>query len=1811
MCVFICLFFAVWPLFSEEAHLEKKFAARAYAEEETRITQANLTGIPSAFVGGVVNAITGDLALCEVDLVIPGTNPLAFERTYSSSFNKNGTLELGWNLNHLTRLKVLGEGVSLNEGQGALTLFKLDSQDNKFHVSTDSISHGMTNCGKGEISGRTNTKNTYLIRSPSTKHGERPFYKLCDGAGVENLYKKLKKSHNRKYLLEQTTFPNGNLLSYSYDDEHQIKYCALKSGGEHLTGFKFSYTDQKNIAKTSVQMEDGRQITYYFHKIHGEWCLCQVERPDGIITQYDYQNGKYDHYPRLCQKKFSDTHYTNIHYWMKKDTVEDGKVIRSKDRQRFRVKALEEPVGADGKPVQTYRFEYYLNAHDLGGKTEVFDVNHSKTIYCYNQDQRLTALDYYGEGDHPYRQERLYWGLGADAGNLIAQTIAGSENVFSLIHTFKYDAAGNPLEEEIYGNLSGKNPVPPQIDQEGKAVKNGCEHHIISRTFTTEGFNLKLSETEGAQKNAYTYYPGKDLLKTKFVYDHSALQYRHFYAYNPHGFLTREIIDDGAAHEKNDLTNVTQRIIREFSERQQAPFGLTQEEKLLYADANGHETCVKRVYNFHDALGQLYEQHHYDLAGNLRYRLQWEYDSRGNVIRQVNAQGEETLCQYNDFNQLIYEQGPNQAYHTEYTYDGIGRQTSLITVDHSDNQRYTISYQYDKRNNRISTSDWYGNQTNYQYDRFDRLVKTLYPPIPSPSGQLYRPEEQTEYNALNHVTKMTNGNGHSLSQRNTIRGQPFSIIYADGSSEIMTYHLDGTLQEKIDKNGMITRYSYDYQKRPVRIEYLASSGESLGYHAKEYSAFHLMREMDAEGHVTAYQYDSLGRLSAILKEDAAIYYTYDTLGRKNSIKTFFGSEPTDYTLEVFEYDLKDRVVEERKEDAQGTILRKQTYVYDASDNKLQISTYSDAGVGTTYFTYNFNNQPTKIVDPDNNTTYLTYNYNYRDAYDMVVPYSESTDPKGNVTIVIGNALGKTAKVQRKNSLGQITQERDYFYDGAGQLIETREKVFKLGRCDRQVITQWTYDPIGQLASCMEAVGTPEQKTTLHAYNNSSQKVATYKPDGNQILFTYDPKGRLSTVTSADQTLGYAYSYNLNDCPIVVEDLIHHTQSRKTYDANERLIEEILGNGLKLSYTYDRQGRILTTTLPDQSSLAYAYNAADLIAVKRFSASGEEQYKQTYRYDQAGNLKERQLPFNLGTVSHSYDLLNRHRSTHSPYFSEVEVQYDNTGNLTSHLFKDPLGELPCKYEYDSLYQLSREDTLSSHTYQHDSLFNRFGKDEQSFEFNALNQLLGDKLGAYSYDRNGNLAEKGDQKYTYDAWDRLISVTTDTKRFTYVYDELNRRLCKEAAQWDPSTHDWTPQEKQYFLYQGENEIGLCDAAYNLRELRVLGYGRGAEIGAAIAFEMEGKTYLPFCTFAGNTRVLLNSCGKPMEIYRYTAFGEEVSLDASGTPKAPTAAWRFSSKRYDPETGFIYFGRRYYDPQTARWTTADPLSYAAGPNLYAYVNNSPLTHLDLYGLWHDWVDARRERRFYARVKTNVTNYHRSRENRPGRKNNSVWFWDSFEKITPRQVNSCIYNTSDQGYLPLEFGGKIMICNGMNNTFEEARGHASYVSSLSGYRTDGVYNSTKNFIIDTLEAALGLGGIGTTPARLLRREWRKFHETAPPGVKILQFCTSQGAIHVKNGLNASPQAIRNRVFVVAVAPADYIERDRSATAVHYVAKPYRDFVPRLNVLKAITTKAHVVSLPSHQEADWFDHSFQSPTYKEAINSHIQTYIESKGSEI
>jgi RHS repeat-associated protein len=305
---------------------------------------------------------------------------------------------------------------------------------------------------------------------------------------------------------------------------------------------------------------------------------------------------------------------------------------------------------------------------------------------------------------------------------------------------------------------------------------------------------------------------------------------------------------------------------------------------------------------------------------------------------------------------------------------------------------------------------------------------------------------------------------------------------------------------------------------------------------------------------------------------------------------------------------------------------------------------------------------------------------------------------------------------------------------------------------------------------------------------------------------------------------------------------------------------------------------------------------------------------------------------------------------SSYRESNEI-FDAAGNLKIRTIQDSAGTMTCSYGYDDLNQLTLIDGVNSQAFIYDSLSNPAVRNKLPCEVNSLNQLT--KIGncSYQYDLNGNriVKETAQKKvlYEYDALDRLIIVADQVQKTVYDYDDSHRRLAKTVFSWNGTT--WLPEQKVYYLYQGSHEIGSYDREGRNIELRVLGQSSfGSEIGAAVALEVGKESYALISDSTGNIVGLIKANdGSPYETYRYSPFGDEQIFDKLGNlVEEAINPWRYASKRKDPETGFIYFGRRYYDPEIGRWLTTDPAGFADGMNLYVFNHNNPLRYIDQDG-------------------------------------------------------------------------------------------------------------------------------------------------------------------------------------------------------------------------------------------------------------------------
>ena len=532
------------------------------------------------------------------------------------------------------------------------------------------------------------------------------------------------------------------------------------------------------------------------------------------------------------------------------------------------------------------------------------------------------------------------------------------------------------------------------------------------------------------------------------------------------------------------------------------------------------------------------------------------------------------------------------------------------------------------------------------YDRLGHLTKTIKPFIYSVNGELIQPTVEILYNAMGQAVATCDGCGQWTKTAYTVRGQPFRIEYPDGSIEQKEYSLDGLLIKEVAKNGLMICYDYDPLGRTICIEKYNLEGELLSTTASTYSTFRQLTETDEIGQTTYYDYDGAGRCIVAVKGDKTTLYSYDHLGRN--------IEETTSTISIArEYDLLGRVIEERQK-SDGQIQIKIQYCYDTAGNRTHEISFTEAGIAIQETAYNPRREPTLIRNALGHTTLFHYGaLNYRGQN---VRFTISTDPLDNKDVKIFDTYHNVSHSWRSNSSDAILQVEDRIYDPEGRPLQSIAEVYTGSNPARTVVTEWTYDSMGNMVRCIEAKGTPEQKSYNLSYNLNGEKEKIIKPNGIVLHHTYDCLGRLQRFTSSDKTIDYLYTYDQKGNSICIEDKVHGSFTIRSYDLHDRLISETLDTGLTFSYKYDVLDRPLSITLPNLSAIHYHYNGNLLSRIDRIREN-QVVYSHCYSsYDQAGNLLRMDLPDNVGAVHFAYDLLQRTISQSSPLEGDHSGQW---------------------------------------------------------------------------------------------------------------------------------------------------------------------------------------------------------------------------------------------------------------------------------------------------------------------------------------------------------------------------------------------------------------------------------------------------------------------------------------------------------------------------------------------------------------------------
>ncbi len=110
------------------------------------------------------------------------------------------------------------------------------------------------------------------------------------------------------------------------------------------------------------------------------------------------------------------------------------------------------------------------------------------------------------------------------------------------------------------------------------------------------------------------------------------------------------------------------------------------------------------------------------------------------------------------------------------------------------------------------------------------------------------------------------------------------------------------------------------------------------------------------------------------------------------------------------------------------------------------------------------------------------------------------------------------------------------------------------------------------------------------------------------------------------------------------------------------------------------------------------------------------------------------------------------------------------------------------------------------------------------------------------------------------------------------------------------------------------------------------------------LNGVTYRIITDNQGSVRLVVNAeTGEVAQRLDYDSFGRVLCDTNPGFQP-----FGFQGGLYDPDTGLVEFGCRWYDAETGRWISKDPIGLSGGMNLYVACRNDFVNHTDGDGLY-----------------------------------------------------------------------------------------------------------------------------------------------------------------------------------------------------------------------------------------------------------------------
>ncbi|GGT30265.1 MULTISPECIES: putative T7SS-secreted protein [Streptomyces] len=750
------------------------------------------------------------------------------------------------------------------------------------------------------------------------------------------------------------------------------------------------------------------------------------------------------------------------------------------------------------------------------------------------------------------------------------------------------------------------------------------------------------------------------------------------------------------------------------------------------------------------------------------------------------------------------------------------------------------------------------------------------------------------------------------------------------------------------------------------------------------AAYRVVQSIDPLGAVTRSEFDTRGRLLSLTDPlDRTTVFHRDGEGRLVCVVRPDGRELS------IDYDEAGRPVRDTHADRTSW-----TFTYDERGNRA--SRTNPAG-GTTRYTYDDAGGLASITDPLGATTTVRC-----DRAGLPV---KITDPVGAVTLYDRDAFGRPLRVM--DPLGNTTTfewtpegrlarrvEPDgtfqsWSYDGEGNCVRHTDAIggittYEYG--DFDVVRARTGPDGARHAFVHDArlrlteVVNPQGRSWRYVYDAAGRPESETDFDGRTVRYVHDAAGRLVTrVNAAGQAVHVEYDVLDNR---ILKD-VGGAVTRYEYDYSD-CVAEITGPTGTVTYIRDRFGRVRDETA-DGRTLSRTYDELSRV-VSRTTPSG---VTSEWTYDAAGRRAGLTMP---GTwIGIERDPMGRETGRRTSSGLTLDFERDTLGRLVSQRVTGADGSLLRRrgytYRADGFLVGMQDELEDARTYELDPVgrvtavsaaagwSERYAYDAVGNQTDASwpvghpgntdvtgprtyegMRLIGAGRVRYEYDAAGRitlrqrtrLSRKPDTwRYEWDAEDRLTAVTTpDGTLWRYTYDALGRRSAKRRMAADGVT----VAEETAFVWDG---MTLCEQTTTAADqphavtltwdhdgLRPL--AQREKLTDADGGSIGSRFFAIVTDLIGTPTELVDEAGTVAWRTRSTVWGTTTwNTDAQAyTPL------RFPGQYFDAETGLHYNCFRYYDPETARYVSVDPLGLGPAPNPAAYVVN-PHTWSDPLGL------------------------------------------------------------------------------------------------------------------------------------------------------------------------------------------------------------------------------------------------------------------------